>query len=43
MNERAAIFARCRQAIDVTCAILGLRPAFSRAALLAALEEIAVA
>jgi antirestriction protein ArdC len=40
MKQREAIFAQCRQAIDVTCAILGLRPAFSLAALLAALEDV---
>ena len=40
MNQQQDHFTRCRQAIDAACAILGLRPTFSLAALLAALELV---
>jgi Zn-dependent peptidase ImmA (M78 family) len=40
MSQHHATFARCRQAVDVTCALLGLRPSFPLAALLAALEGV---
>ncbi len=40
MSHHIEIFAQCRQAIDVTCALLGLRPTFSLAAFLAALESV---
>ncbi len=40
MNQPIDTFARCRQAVDVTCTLLGLRPTFSLAAFLAALEAV---